>query len=58
MIDLSYRVLEEYRHGAFYHWLTMVPRGGFEPPTCPLGGDRAIHCATGAERGCYVLFWN
>lgn len=22
-------------------------RRGFEPPTCPLGGGRAIHCATG-----------
>lgn len=20
----------------------MVPRGGFEPPACPLGGDRSI----------------
>jgi hypothetical protein len=28
----------------------MVPQGGVEPPTCPLGGGRAIHCATGARR--------
>ncbi len=26
----------------------MVPRAGFEPATYPLGGDRAIPCATGA----------
>ena len=26
-----------------------MPRRGFEPLTCPLGGDRAIHCATGAN---------
>lgn len=30
--------------------IELVPRGGFEPPTCPLGGDRAIHCATGAPQ--------
>lgn len=34
----------------------LVPRGGFEPPTCPLGGDRAIHCATGARVGHLVHF--
>jgi hypothetical protein len=22
--------------------ILMVPRGGFEPPACPLGGDRSI----------------
>ncbi len=22
--------------------MSMVPRGGFEPPACPLGGDRSI----------------
>ncbi len=29
----------------------MVPRAGIEPATCPLGGGRAIHCATGACHG-------
>ena len=28
--------------------MRVVLRGGFEPPTCPLGGGRAIPCATGA----------
>ena len=28
----------------------MVPRAGIEPATCPLGGGRAIHCATEAKR--------
>lgn len=28
----------------------MVPRTGFEPVTYPLGGDRAIPCATGAMK--------
>lgn len=26
----------------------MAPRAGLEPATYPLGGDRAILCATGA----------
>lgn len=26
-----------------------MPRAGIEPATFPLGGGRAIHCATGAN---------
>jgi len=33
----------------------LVPRAGIEPATCPLGGGRAIHCATGAERSAGLL---
>ena len=29
-------------------FISLAPRAGIEPATCPLGGDRAIHCATGA----------
>jgi hypothetical protein len=36
-----------------------MPRAGIEPATCPLGGGRAIHCATeagyGNLEGCYHL---
>lgn len=28
--------------------ILLAPRTGVEPVTYPLGGDRAIHCATGA----------
>lgn len=34
-----------------YAWIDKIlaSRGGVEPPTCPLGGGRAIHCATGTN---------
>ena len=28
--------------------ILLAPRTGIEPVTCPLGGGRAIHCATEA----------
>jgi hypothetical protein len=33
----------------------MAPRAGFEPATYPLGGDRAIPCATGAKNRMAVV---
>jgi hypothetical protein len=30
--------------------ILLVPRIGVEPMTCPLGGGRAIHCATEAYK--------
>ena len=35
----------------------MAPRAGIEPATYPLGGDRAIHWATGALRWNSIIFY-
>src|SRR5262245_26058701 len=42
---------QDFTLSKLYKWLILLaPRTGFEPVTCPLGGGRAILCATGAHR--------
>src|SRR5262245_11223573 len=43
----SLRLCQKYNE--FIGEASMAPRTGLEPVTCPLGGGRAILCATGAS---------
>ncbi len=40
-LHFTYKILSEF-FKITNLLILLVPQGGFEPPTCPLGGDRSI----------------